>query len=239
MLLRRHVRRRSHDDIGAGEGIALRDDGEAVRGRERIRWPGFLGQRGLDRVLLGGHQVLGEPEVGHLDATIGREQDVARLEVAMYETSAMRRGEPFARLTKGGYHLGPGPLGFPKPLPQRRPGHVLHHDRDTVVPDLDVVDRDHVRMGELGHRLGLADEPCLAALIERVRTESLERDLSPELGVVGPNDRAHAAASNLLEDREPPDRARCRVPVRCTPRRTLAPRSRDRGSLVCLRLVTA
>ena len=49
----------------------------------------------------------------------------------------------------------------PDPLPQRGTPNELHGDEHLVAVRLDVVDRHHVGMGQLRHRLGLPQQPLL------------------------------------------------------------------------------
>jgi hypothetical protein len=89
--------------------------------------------------------------------------------------------------------------------PRDVPGEVptlddLHAEVGLIVGLADLVDRDDVRVVELGDRLGLVPEPaqfCRAG--QRTGLDQLEGHQAIELVLAGPVDDAHAASSDLLE----------------------------------------
>ena len=77
----------------------------------------------------------------------------------------------------------------------------------------DVVDGDHVRMGKLGDRLRLAQQPRRLDVVGiGVAAHDLDGDLSIQLGIVRGVDLAHAAASHELEQAVAPHHRPGRCP---------------------------
>src|SRR5262249_44618744 len=80
----------------------------------------------------------------------------------------------------------------------------LHELQDEVMPALvqaPIVDRDDVGVFQGLRRAGLAQEALEECGVAREGPQQhLERDLMAGLRVDGPEDRAHAAASDRLDD---------------------------------------
>jgi len=152
---------------------------------------------------------LGETKVGDLcdpaPVVVARNQHVAWLEVAMHQPPRVRSSQAPRRLPIERNDRLPRRALFLEPLPEVRPGHVLHRDQhvrrlgSTVLAQLDVVDRDHVGMRQLGHRLCFAYETCCRLVTQRIVMQLLERDLAAQLRVIGPPHRSHAARPNLFQ----------------------------------------
>ena len=138
-LLGRHVRRRSEQLPGVGQRAVARELFLARLGR------------GLDRAV--GRQ----PEVDDPHATIGADDHVVRLEVAVHQAGFVRRGESLTGLAKDPEDLGPRSLGPVEPLTQILAGHQLHRDEGVALVLADLVDRDHVGMRQLGEGPGPPD----------------------------------------------------------------------------------
>jgi hypothetical protein len=84
----------------------------------------------------------------------------------------------------------------------RREGHPvdeLHRDEHALVPQPDVVHRDHVRVGQLGQRLRLAQQALLAVVAGEVGAQELEGHLAIELRIVGGVDDTHATLAEPFE----------------------------------------
>jgi hypothetical protein len=75
--------------------------------------------------------------------------------------------------------------------------HELHRDEHAIVHRAGVVHRDHVRVHQLRHRLGLAQQP--RASIPAARVHELHRDPAIELRIVR---RVHHAHAPQTEHRE-------------------------------------
>ncbi len=78
---------------------------------------------------------------------------------------------------------------------------ALHHVEEPAVGEpAGVVDRDDARVFEPGEDARLAAEPAFESRAGQ-RVGNLDRHLAPELVVDGEEDRSHAAAADLLDDR--------------------------------------
>ncbi len=109
-----------------------------------------------------GHHHLGQAEVEDLQAPLGRDHQVLRLQVAMDDAGAMRLGQAVRELRPEVEHLRDGQGAARQPPPQRLALDVLHHHvvRAGLVGRLaDVVDVDDVRVVERGGGARLAVEP--------------------------------------------------------------------------------
>ena len=83
------------EDVGRGDPPVVRRAARATCRRVSHHHPDFRVPSRRDRHVrtIGGAQGLGEAEVQHLDATVGRQHDVGGLEVAMHDAFVMRGGE--------------------------------------------------------------------------------------------------------------------------------------------------
>ena len=184
-LFRRHVRRCSRRDPGAGE-LPRRRAGVRPRPQRVVADP-----RARPR----------EAEVGHQDTPVVTDQDVLRLEVAVNESRVVRGCEP----ATGGNEdstddLAESPSPRCEPLRERRPIDELHGEKDAVVERPDVVHGDDVGVGEPGHGLRFAQKTTTTVGVVRraVRQEELDRDRAVELRIVcGVDDAGGAAAEHV------------------------------------------
>ncbi|MCA9661126.1 MAG: hypothetical protein KC486_22485, partial [Myxococcales bacterium] len=176
-LLRGHVHRRPEEGAGAGE---IEVERELSWGRRAGVGVGVLarlrGAAQLDERLAAGADA-GEAEVHHAHPAVVADHHVLGLEVAVDEAGAVGRREPAADVEEEADDRLGGPRRRPAPARQGHPLDELHGDEDLAVDRADVVDRDDVGVGELGHRLGLAQEAGAPGLVLAARLEELERDL--------------------------------------------------------------
>ncbi len=148
-----------------------------------------------------------EPEVHHPWAAVSADEDVLWLEVAMDQTDRMGRREPPACLHEHRDDLRRGSSLGLQPIAERVGGEELHRDPHVPVVGADVVDRQHVGMGDSRHRLGLAAQAGLGSAMTAAGTpEQLERDLALQLGVIAAVDHAHAAVAGDAHDDVATDR---------------------------------
>ena len=109
--------------------------------------------------VVAGGEALGDAEVGQQHATVGRDEDVAGLDVAVDEAGAVGlvegAGDGGADVDR---QLGPEPLLGVEQLAQALAVDELHHDRLAAVVDEDVVDADDVGVAEPGDGDRLAAE---------------------------------------------------------------------------------
>ena len=81
---------------------------------------------------------------------------------------------------------------------------ISDHDEGALLAVVDLVDLHDVWVGELGHGLGLADEPCAHVLIAQ-GVEALDGDLAIEGPIVGRVDHPHPARAERPDDPEATD----------------------------------
>jgi hypothetical protein len=105
-------------------------------------------------------------------------------------------------------HLAPAALLGREPVASVRPCTNSIATKTWSSEGADVVHGDDVRVRELGHRLGLADQPGAAELgvAGDLGAQQLDRDLAVELRVVRGIDDAHPTGAEPLDDEVTPDR---------------------------------
>jgi hypothetical protein len=119
-----------------------------------------------------------------------------------------------------------------QPAPQGHALDVLHRDEQVVLGEPDVVDRDHVGMGEPRHRLGLAEQPRAPLPVAAHPAQPLDRDRAAEVRIARAVHHAHAAGADQLLDHVAPELRAARQPRRLDDRRRarrLADRARHGG----------
>ena len=153
---------------------------------------------GLDRA--------GQPEVGDLHHAVVGEQDVLRLDVAVHEPGAVRRGQRAQHRLHDRDGLGGAePAAFAQQVAQRAALDELHDQEDVVPVRVDlvalVVDGDGVEVGEPGGGARLAGEPVAERRVGgQRRGHDLDRDEPVEPLVDGRVHRGHPAARDTLQD---------------------------------------
>jgi len=144
-----------------------------------------LGARHLD--------ARGEAEVRDQGATVGVDENVVGLDVAVHQSLAVRGGDASGDLSEGVEELAGGPVLAP--LGQGGPGDELHHEVDVGSVLAYVVDAHDVGMPQSGERFGLGEQSSLRLLAGVAYGHHLDRDLAIELRVVGDVHDAHAAGA--------------------------------------------
>ncbi len=170
-LLGREVRRRTHHGSDLGEVVLAR----------RVHGPG-------------------DAEVGNLHLAVGADEDVRGLDVAVHHATRVRVAERCRDLVGdlSGLHRVDVPIG-PQDVGQRAPLHVLHRHEVGVRVLAPVVDRDDVRMGQVGGGLGLASEPLDEVRISReLGKQHLDGHETVEQKVARQEDVGHATPSDAL-----------------------------------------
>ncbi|MDA0160546.1 hypothetical protein OM076_09745 [Solirubrobacter ginsenosidimutans] len=149
---------------------------------------------GLGEVLADAPERLGDPEVRDLDAAVGGDEQVLRLEIAMHDAGVVGVREP------GQYRLQhAGDLrdrGQPDVAPQRPALEVLHCDVGRAVVLEEPMDRDDVRMPQRAGDARLREEALDQPRIRGPQVEFLERDVAVQAGLVGEIDDRHPAADS-------------------------------------------
>ena len=142
----------------------------------------------------------GDPEVGHLRAALGVDQDVLRLHVAVDHVGEVRGLEPAADLDRvGGRLVERQPAVAVDPLLERLAVDVLEDDVGVAVLVVaGVDDRDHVGVGDARDRARLAAEALeLVGLIRHLAVEHLRRHISLQRLVEREVDGRHSARAEL------------------------------------------
>ena len=202
VLLRSHVGRRAEHRARLRQRLAELGRAALGDGRHARRRAGF-GIVGAGRA--------GETKIGDTDGAVVSDQDVGRLEVAMHEPGRVRSGQPLAGGAVHREDLRPvGAARLALGLDPTRQIHAvdeLHRDEDPRdLADLDRADIEHlqqVRVGDLGHRSGLAYEAAAALRCSgrsNLRPQELDRHLAVELRIVRGEDDAHPALAQRVDD---------------------------------------
>jgi hypothetical protein len=185
--------RAEREDVGARvRAVAVR-----LLGRHVVRSAHHDAARG--RVL----HAAREPEVHDLDLPARQHVDVARLEVAVQHALRVGEGEPVEDLL---HHrellVERHRLARAEHLPQVAALEQLHRHVGHAALVAEVVDRDDIRVVELGGRTRLVLEALPRLLVVAQPSQhDLDRDVAAEHRVVSPEDLAHGARADLLDDR--------------------------------------
>jgi hypothetical protein len=140
-----------------------------------------------------------------VSSTIGGDEHVVGLEVAVDDSGRMRGGEAPAGGDVHRDHVAPRAIAE-LPAAQRPALHVFHREVDLALVLADLVHVHDVRVREPGQRLGLALESRRAFGARGVaRAQQLDRELAIELVVASGVDDAHAARAEPTEHRVAPD----------------------------------
>ena len=180
-LLGGHVARRSHDEPGRRELAA------------RVRVEG----RRLGRLV-------GEAEV-HEPAAVRGEEEVRGLHVAVDDAGIVQRGEPLEEVEGEVERLAGRQGPAVQARRERLAGQELHDDERLAVVLSDLVDRAQVRVAHPRRRARLAQEAPPRRVVRAL--QHLQRDLAPQLLVLGEVHPAHAALADEADDAVAPDPA--------------------------------
>ena len=188
-LLGRHVTGRTHHLAGYRAHH---------RRRARVGAPANSGKLGQ----------LGDAEVEHLAVTVGGNEDVGRLQIAMHDTHAVRRPQRLDNLDREiERHLGGHRSFSVESIAERLPLEVLLHDvvhvtRLAVDDRLAHVEhRGNVRVIESRRRPRLLLEARQPFRIRReLGRQDFDGDVAPEPRVFGEIHLAHTTRTELVED---------------------------------------
>ncbi len=183
-----HLFRRGVGD-GPDERALLRD----IRRRQ-------LGQQA------GGY--LGQPEVEDLDPSVGLDDHVLGLQVAVDHVHAVSVRHAARDLGHDAQRLVDSERTGGEKRPEIGPGQELHRNEGDAIDLVDLVHHRDVRVGDRGRGARLANQPLASTLRARpLRGEDLERNATPEAHVLRFIDLAHSALADPREDPEVRDRA--------------------------------
>jgi hypothetical protein len=137
----------------------------------------------------------GQAEVGDLDPAVLGQQHVLRLDVPVHDPGLVRRGQAGQHALDDVERLPGGePPSLVQELAERTAGHVLHREIQVAAVGPLVVDGHDVRVRQLGHRPGLADEPGREVLVGgQLGVHDLDRDGAVEPGIDAQVHGGHAA----------------------------------------------
>jgi hypothetical protein len=144
---------------------------------------------------------LGDPEIEHLGPAIGRDHDVARLQVAVDDAALVRGGDGFGNRNGQPEELLKGQPARTSQAGQGLPLDELHRQEVHAAGFLDRVDRDDVGVVEGGDGARLSLEPLESiGIAGQLGRQDLERHAAVEPGIVGLVDLAHAARAEGPDD---------------------------------------
>jgi hypothetical protein len=123
-------------------------------GGRYLRWTRRVG-RGLRRLLSRRNRRMRDAEIGDQDPPVFADENVVGLEAAMDETGVVRGRQTAPGCFQHLENLAPW-ASFANPPAQRRTIDEFHGDVDARAEGADVVNRHHVRMIQLHHRLRFA-----------------------------------------------------------------------------------
>ena len=135
------------------------------------------------------------------------DEHVVRLEVPVHQVLTVRRGQALPGADEQLQDLRPGSCLLFQPRAETRSVDELHRDEQLAARLAHLVHRDHVGMGELGQRLGLAEQPGVVVLLHPrvgVRMQDLDRNLAIELRIPGRVHDPHRPRAELVPQHEPP-----------------------------------
>ncbi len=172
---------------------------ELLRAHVGGRADRLLGAGDIDRAF----ERPGQTEVGQADATVGLDEDVGGLEVAVDHAALVQMGEDVEKLRREVGHLRDRQRTFGHPVGDGLPVDPLHGDGGRTVALDELEDSHDAGVGELAADPHLAAHPLAPGVVEAA-VEDLERHPLVELGVAGEPDLGLAAAAE--RPLEPPAR---------------------------------
>ncbi len=172
-------------------------------------------------------QDFGDAEIGNLHPPLFVHQDVFRLDVAMDDALVVRELQRLADLGDDLQRLARRKPAGPLELPQVQPIHEFHEEIGEPVHLTELVDRDNVRMVQLGQRAGLSPEAFGKAGPARgLRRQNLQGDHPVKRALAGLIDRSHAPFADKPEKFKLRKQPRHLLDARRLERRGLRLRSR-------------
>ena len=146
---------------------------------------------------------LGKAEVENFHLTVGGEEDVVRLEVAMSDAAVVGGGEAAQDSECEFHRFAQRQRSAVDPLAQGAAGEELGHDERRAAGRPDVVHRDDVGMIQGGRRPRFLLEPRDAVgIVGHRRGQNLDGDVAMQSGIDRAVDLAHPAfaerAANLV-----------------------------------------
>ena len=144
----------------------------------------------------------GDPEIGHLDASVLQHHDIVWLDIPVDHTLGMGMLQCLGDL---GAEMQRFPPAHGTPLLhvllEGQPVNELHHDVIGIPGVIHIVDCHDIRMGEHGDGLALRMEPSAEVLVPvQLLLEDLHRHITIETMVHGTIDHGHSAPADLLQD---------------------------------------
>ena len=144
---------------------------------------------------------LGQAKVEDLDAAVGSDPHVRRLEIAVDNPARVCAAHAVGDLVRHARGLGEAQRSPGDQVGQRRTVHQLHHDRRRSGELLEPMDGRDVRVVDRRQQRGLALEPgtTVGALARRFG-QHLDRDVAAQPRIAGAVDLSHAAGAEQADD---------------------------------------
>ena len=185
-----------------GERVHVRTGVDGLSGVEALR--GHI--RRTSRCDVGERQATGtglvnESEINQVYKIFADHQQVRRLHIAVHQPGLVRRIQRCGNLFDHPHGLLRTHRSIAlENLVQIDAVDDRHHQIQAPVELTGLVNRDDVRAGQPGRRIGLAAKSLLKARLGgQFRLQQLDGHITAQRGVVGPIDRAHAALTELFE----------------------------------------
>lgn len=164
------------------------------------------GRRTAERRVASDSGDASQAEVRDAQPIVFADENVLRLEIAVHQSRGVRGVEPGDRLPREREcSLEPSTIEARSsiaPLRERAPLHQLHHEVHATFVAASLVHRGHVGMDDPRHHLRLVQHPLCAALGDRNARQYFDRNAAIQDGIVCAIHRAHATATDQVDDLE-------------------------------------
>ncbi len=194
--------------VAALEGMTTRHQpvqqtpqGEEIRAHILRLAQQLLGRDAAETATSSGNRALlrREPEIGQLYAPLGGHQHVPGLDVTVHDTPRATGGDGSGNVTGDNQTAGQRQLPLREELLQVTTGYVFHDHGEVRITGDHIMNRDHPRAVQRGHRLRLAQH---ATALRRLCRQGMDfgHDASPEAIINTQENRPLPPAPNESQD---------------------------------------